>query len=155
MIAYYDITKAMHDHLIADPEVNSVELRGIDDIDTSKQEIFALAHVGIQNAEFNEGMVRFTITVSVMDIVDDTRTDIRDVDASERWKGIDNRQDILNTTLAVIERLVRSIKKGTLYSGAYELVTHTAEPFEERFENLLTGWTATLTLDIPNAVQEC
>lgn len=155
MIAYYELTEAIKDHLQNDADVNTVELRGIDDIDTAKQSIFALAHIGIQNAEFIEGMVRFTIAVSVMDLVDDRRDNIDSIALEDRWKGLDNRQDVLNTTLSVIERLVRSIQKGTLAGSSYELQSHSAEPFEERFENLLTGWVGTLVIDVPNSVQNC
>jgi hypothetical protein len=155
MIAYYEITEALKDFLQNDPEVNTVELRGIDDIDTSKTSIFALGHIMVENAEFIDGVARFSIRVSVMDLVDERRVNINDIPVDERWKGIDNRQDVLNTTLSVIERLVRHIQKGSLASFAYELQSHSAEPFEERFENLLTGWTASMVIDVPNTIQNC
>jgi hypothetical protein len=152
MIGYYEITTALHDFLQADPDVNTVEMRGVDDIDTAKQSIFPLAHITVESSEFLEGVIRFAVRVSVMDLVDDRRVN-NDLPDDEKWKGIDNRQDVLNTTLSVIERLIRHIQKGGLSDSAYELQTNSAEPFEERFENLLTGWSSALVIDIPNTIQ--
>ena len=155
MIAYYEFTKDLNDFLQADEDINAVKIGGIDETDIKKQTIFPFANILVNNAEFIEGMVRFDVEISVMDIVD-VRKDNEDVLGGEqRWKGQDNTQDILNTMLSVIERAVKHISKGTLADAAYELQSHSAEPFEARFENLLTGWTATMVVDIPNTIQNC
>jgi hypothetical protein len=155
MIAYYEFTKDLRDFLQADADINSVKIGDIDEVDIKKQTIFPFANILITNAEFIEGMVRFDVEVAVMDVVD-IRKDNEDVlPADERWKGQDNKQDVLNTMLSVIERLKKHISKGTLQGEGYELQSHGATPFEARFENLLTGWNATMVVDIPNNVQNC
>ena len=156
MIAYYELVENLKIHLQADAEINTVSIGGTDDIDLNKRSIFALAHILVGNATFAPGIVTFDITVSVMDVVDENKEGVDNLPAVERWKGFDNRQDVLNTTLSVLERLDKSIRKGTLSEYGYELQTDmTAEPFEDRFENLLTGWSSTFTLDIPNTIQNC
>jgi len=156
MIAYYQITEALVDFLQSDNEINTVTIGDFDDIDINKQSIFGLGHILVNSAEFINGIVRLSITVSVMDIVDERKNDIRDLPADERWKGVDNKQDVLNTMLSVLERLNKHIQKGDLSNNGYELNGNmSAEPFEDRFENLLTGWSTTFTLDIPNTVQNC
>ena len=155
MIAYYEFTKDLNDFLQADEDINAVKIGAIDEVDITKQTIFPFANILITNAEFVEGMVRFDVELAVMDIVD-IRTDNEDVlPGDERYKGQDNTQDILNTMLSVIERAIKHISKGTLADAAYELQSHSAEPFEARFENLLTGWTASMVVDIHNNVQNC
>ena len=152
MIAYYEITKGIYDHLKADPDINTVVIGSLDKIDINKQSLFPLGHILVGSAQFINGVVRFTLTVSCMDIVDIVKDDLPKDD--EQWKGLDNRHDIANTMLNVIEGLDRSIKKGSL-QATYELQSMTAEPFEDRFDNLLTGWSATFVIDIYNSVQNC
>lgn len=154
MIGYYEITKDIHDHLKSDNDVNTVKIGSLNEIDLDKQTIFPLSHILVGSAQFINGSVRFGITVSVMDMVDESKNNITDIAEAERWKGIDNRQDVLNSMLAVIERLTKKLRHETLIDGA-ELISHNAEPFEDRFKNLLTGWSCTYVIDIPNTVQNC
>ena len=157
MIAYYEFTTDLRDFLQNDEDINSVNIGGIDETDIDKLTIFPYADILITNAEFisGESIVRFDVEVAVMDLVDH-RMDNEDVlPADERWKEQDNSQDILNTMLSVIERLVKHINKGTGSDNAYQLVTHSSQPFELKHENLLTGWVASMTIDIPNNVQNC
>ena len=154
MIAYYEITKGIYDHLKADPDINTVVIgAALDNVDINKQSIFPLGHILVGSAQFINGIVRFNITVSVMDIVDVVKDDLPKDD--EQWKGLDNRHDVSNTMLNVIENLDRSLKKGALSLAGYELLSSTAEPFEDKLGNLLTGWSATFSIDIYNSVQNC
>lgn len=155
MITYYDITNGIREFLQNDEDINYVNIGGLDDTDIDKQRIFPMANILVTFAEFINGVVRFTVEVSVMDVVD-IRKDNKDaLPPDERWKGQDNKQDILNAMLSVIERLERHIRKGELSKQAYSLESNSAEPFEVRFENLLTGWTSDLVIDVPNNVQNC
>jgi hypothetical protein len=84
-----------------------------------------------------------------MDIVDETKQDIRD--QNEPFFGVDNQQDILNTTLAILNGLQSQLRRGTLYTEKYEIEGDiVCEPFTERFESLLTGWNLTFDLIVPN-----
>jgi len=154
MIGFYDITENVYDHLIADPNINSVKIGDISEVDMNKQDMFPFAHILVSGAEFLHAVVRFTITVSCMDIVDITKNDLRD--ETEKEKGIDNKQDVLNSMLAVLENLDRSLLQGALFELDYELQgSATAEPFEDRFDNLVTGWSGSFTIDVPNTIQDC
>jgi hypothetical protein len=157
MIAYYNFTDALVTHLQADKEINTVVIGDLSQVDLNKQSIFGFAHILIGSASFpTMGVVRFAVTVSVMDVVDESKNDIKDIDKSERWKGVDDRQNVLNTMLGVIERLTLSLDGGALQDASFDLVDRgAAEPFEDRFENLLTGWSNTYTIDIINTVQNC
>ena len=149
-----ELQERTRQRLIADPNINSVKIGDISEVDMNKQEMFPFAHILVGGAEFLNAVVRFTITVSCMDIVDTTKKDIRD--ETEPFKGIDNKQDVLNSMLAVLENLNRSLLQGALFELNYELQGNvTAEPFEDRFENLVTGWSGSFTIDVPNTIQDC
>lgn len=154
MIGYYDVTEKIHNHLISDIDINTVVIGDLGQVDLNKQTIFPLSHILVGTAEFINGIIRFSVTVSCMDVVDETKKDIRD--EAEKFKGLDNKQDVSNTMLAVIENLNRELGKGDLYDEGWELQGNlSAEPFEDRFRNLLTGWSATFTIDVPNRIQNC
>jgi hypothetical protein len=64
---------------------------------------------------------------------------------------LDNRADVLNTQLTVINGLQSSLRRGGLNDEDYVLTSDaTANLFEDRFENLLSGWALDLTIEIPN-----
>lgn len=155
MIGYYTVIKELQEQLISDTDINTVVIGNIDNVDVNKQTIFPLAHIIVNNVSFpTMGFLRFNITLEVMDIVDEAKNNITDIAEAERWKGIDNKQDILNSMLAVIERHIKAIESG-LDVDAQLFSRTVAEPFESRFENLLTGWDISYEIDIINTVQNC
>tara|TARA_R110002124_G_C8825835_1_gene504350 strand:+ start:598 stop:885 length:288 start_codon:yes stop_codon:yes gene_type:complete len=94
------------------------------------------------------------MSILFMDVADVSKDDPRD--EAEVFYGVDNRQDILNTQLLVANKLVSELKRGDLMQEKYQLNgTPTAEPFEDRFENLLVGWNLGLSIDIPNTITLC
>ena len=63
----------------------------------------------------------------------------------------DYKHDILNTMLAVINGLQSSLRRGGMEEDDYELnESATATQFEDRFENLLTGWSLTMSIEMRN-----
>lgn len=86
-----------------------------------------------------------------MDLVDESKEVETDI-----FIGNDNEQDVLNTQLAVLNRLVMELRKGTLHTSQYQLNGDAnCEPFLERFENKLAGWTATFNVDVANDITIC
>jgi len=152
MIAYYELTKQLYDYLQSDEDINTVLIGNIDEIDTNKVTMFPLAHILVGAVTPYNGFLRFSVTISTMDVIDIKKNDPTKGD----WKGNDNKQNLLNTMLAVQENLVRYIQKGAMYDAGYSIEgLPSITPFEDRFENLLTGWSSTITIDVPNNVQKC
>ena len=152
MISYYTLTKGLYDHLIADDDITTCIIGALDEVDINKQTLFPLAHIFVGSATLNGGMVTFPVTISTMDIIDIKK----DNPIKGDWKGQDNKQYMLNTMLAVHENLRNSLNKGAFQSSGWELQgDYNCEAFEDRFENILTGWSASLTISIPNLVQNC
>ena len=148
---YYQITDTIKTNLLADENVNTVTAGDIFDIDLSKQTIFPLSHIIINSVAIQEQVLSFNITVMCMDIVDQSKDETTDI-----FRGNNNEQDILNTQLAVANKLVGLLKKGTLYQNKYQLDGDAScEFFYERFENLLAGVACTFDVLISNGINVC
>ena len=149
MRQFYDITTKIKDTLEAHSQVNVVTTGDVYDVDLNKQTIFPLSHIMVNQASFEGQVVRMSISIICMDLVDETKENPRD--QAEPFYGINNVQDILNTQLAVINDVVQELRRGQLYSDLYQLDGNpTCLPFTERFENLLAGWTATIDVLLSN-----
>jgi len=150
MKEFYDLVDDIYEALISNSFVNTVTFGNIMDVDLSRQSIFPLSHINIQDAVFGEHTITFSIQVIAMDMVDESKDDRFSTDAVPH-RRLDNKHDVLNTQLAVINSLQSSLRRGGLNSDNYVLETDaTATMFEDRFENLLTGWALTLSISIPN-----
>ena len=148
---FYLLTETIKNQLLADVNVNTVTTGDIYDIDLSKQSIFPLSHIIINNVTTQEQTLTFNISVLAMDIVDESTEVTEDI-----FRGNNNEHDVLNTQLAVLNKLVMVLRKGTLYSDQYQLEGDaTLEPFYERFENRLAGWAATFDVLVKNNISIC
>ena len=148
---FYLLTKAIKDQLLSDVNVNTVTTGDLYDIDLAKQSIFPLSHIIINNVTTQEQTLTFNITVMAMDIVDESKEATTDI-----FVGNDNEQDVLNTQLAVLNKLVMILRRGVLYNDQYQLDGDaTLEPFYERFENRLAGWAATFDVFVRNDIDIC
>jgi hypothetical protein len=150
MKSYYDLVDKLNTYLSGSPSVNTVTFGDIFKVDLSKQTIFPLAHVNIQDVTFSDRIMTFTVQVVCMDIVDENKEDKLATD-SVPHTGLDNKHDIFNTQLTVINGLQSALRRGDLFEDRYQLVSDaSANQFEDRFENLLAGWSMTLTIEVPN-----
>jgi len=148
---YYLLTQAIKDALLGDINVNTVTEGDLFDIDLSKQSIFPLSHLIINTVTAQESVLRFNISILAMDIVDESKEPTTDI-----FIGNNNEQDVLNTQLAVLNKLVQVLRRGDLYSDKYQLDGDASlEPFVDRFENKVAGWTATFDVLVNNDITIC
>jgi hypothetical protein len=148
---FYQLTETIKTQLLSDPNVNTVTTGDITKVDLNKQTIFPLSHIIINEVTVEEQVLRFNISVLAMDIVDVSKEPTTDV-----FRGNDNEQDVLNTQLAVLNKLSQVLGRGTLYKEEYQLEgVVTCEPFYDRFENELAGFTATFDILIANDITIC
>ena len=151
MVGYYSILESIRAELDTMPFVNTITEGSIFDIDLNKQTIFPLCHIMVNSATIEEHVVRYNMSVIAMDIVDVSKDETTNV-----FRGNDNEQDVLNTTFAVLQRLASSMLNGDLSDLGYSIESSpSCEPFTERFENLLAGWTMTFDLVVPNEMSIC
>ena len=148
---YYLLTEAIKSALLSDINVNTVTEGDLFDIDLSKQSIFPLSHLIINSVTAQESVLRFNISILSMDIVDESKEPTKDI-----FIGNNNEQDVLNTQLAVLNKLVQVLRRGDLYSSQYQLEGDAnLEPFVDRFENKVAGWAATLDVLVNNDIEIC
>ena len=149
--AFYTILDTIKDKLLDDINVNTVTTGDITEIDLSKQSIFPLSHIIINSVTPQDQVLNFNITIMSMDIVDINKENKTDI-----FTGNNNEHDVLNSQLAVLNRLIVLLRGGTLYRDRYQLDGDpSCEPFYERFENQLAGWACTLNILIENNVSNC
>lgn len=148
---FYQLTETIKDQLLNDVNVNTVTTGDITEIDLSKQTIFPLSHIMINSVTTQEQVLSFNITVMSMDIVDVNKEATTDI-----FTGNNNEQDVLNSQLAVLNRLISLLGRGNLYTTKYQLDGDpVCEPFYERFENQLAGWACTMNILIENDISSC
>jgi hypothetical protein len=151
MNGYFYIVNTLKEYLKANTFINTVSIGDIFAIDLNKQTIFPLSHIIVNNATLAEVTTSLNISVLFMDLVDDSKEEITDI-----WEGNDNEQDVLNTRLSVAQRLVADLMRGSLYSKQVVVVGEpNAEPFTDRFENKVAGWTLTFDVIVPNDMIIC
>ena len=151
MQVYYNILEMIRTQLLGDVNVNTVTTGDIFDVDLDKQTIFPLSHVMVNQATRKDRVYTLNISVLLMDIVDKVN-----YEATDKFRGNDNEQDVFNTQLSVGGRLVEMLKRGDLREDNFELTNDpNFEPFTERFENSLAGWALTFDVDVPNTMTVC
>ena len=151
MKGFYQVTQVIKDQLLADVNVNTVTTGDITRIDLSKQTMFPLSHIIINNVGNEDNILRFSLSVLAMDVVNISKEEVIDI-----FIGNNNEQDILNTQLAVLNKLVQVLRGGTLHTDLYQLDgSPSFEPFYDRFENEMAGWALSFDVIIPNDISIC
>ena len=151
MKGFYQVTETIKNQLLSDVNVNNVTTGDITKIDLSKQTMFPLSHIIVNNVNNEDNVLRFSLSVLSMDIVDVSKEATVDI-----FRGNDNEQDILNTQLAVLNKLAQVLRGGTLHQDLYQLDgTPNLEPFYDRFENEMAGWALTFDVLVPNDIEIC
>ena len=153
MQGFYQVTQIIKDQLLLDQNVNTVTSGDITRVDLSKQSMYPISHLIVNNVS-NEGdgnILRFSMSVLSMDVVDVSKEETVDI-----FVGNNNEQDILNTQLAVLNKLVQVLRGGTLHQDKYQLEgSPSFEPFYDRFENEVAGFALTFDVIIENDISLC
>jgi hypothetical protein len=136
---YYEIIAYLKAKLLLDDFVNTVTNGDIFDVDLGKQTIFPLSHIIINSVAKTDNVMVYNVSILCMDIVDKNK-DLTD-----------NEEDVLNTQLAVGHRLVEVIERVDMAING----TVNFEPFTERFDNYLAGWSITFDLIWRNEMTIC
>ena len=151
MTGYYNLLTKIKTHFDSDPIVNTTTQGDIFRIDLNKQTIFPLVHIIVNSVQFVNNIQQANVSIMAMDIVDISKDETTDL-----FEGNDNELDVLNTQLAVLNRMYEMLRRGDLYTDGYQVSGNpTCEPFIDRFENKLAGWTMTFDVVFPNDMTIC
>jgi hypothetical protein len=151
MTGFYTAIDKLKTHFDTDALVNSVSEGDIFQVDLAKQTIFPLVHIMVNSCSFETNVLRFNISLIAMDLVDISKNENKNV-----YLGNDNTQDALNSTLSILNRAYDIMLHGSLAYDLFQIDGNpNCEPFTERFENLLSGWTMTFDVLVPNEMTIC
>ena len=122
---YYEILTKLQTELNNDPLINTVSEGDIFSIDLNKQTLFPLCHIMVNSATFVDNVIQYNISIMAMDVVD-----ISKEETTDKFRGNDNEQDILNTQINILNRLYEKLRRGNLYDANYQVDgTPSLEPF--------------------------
>tara|TARA_R110002050_G_scaffold105283_1_gene214935 strand:+ start:1064 stop:1528 length:465 start_codon:yes stop_codon:yes gene_type:complete len=154
MQGFYNLSNKIRETLQLDEFVNTVTYGDLMEVDLNKQTIFPLSHFMISGATMQSNVWNFSVSLLCMDIVNESKNYADGIPGE--FRGNNNEQDVFNTQLAVANRLLELLLRGDLYVDKYQLDGDpTLEPFVDRFENKLAGWTVTFNVLIPNDMTIC
>ena len=133
-------------------QIKAVTTGDIWDIDLNKNTLFPLLHINIINVNASKGQLQHNFQLVVADIVEPNEAE--------------NEKEVLIDTLSIIIYIVSILINGeTLYhyntandaeqARYWTADDFTLEPFTERFDNTLAGWTLNLPIVIEFPYDTC
>lgn len=150
MQAYYNILTTLKTQLESDRFCNTVTEGDLFEVDLDKQTIFPLSHIIVNEMTKESNVLIFNVSILCMDVVDKSKDE-----ATDKFRGNDNEQDVINAQMAVALRLVEVLERGGDNKTFMMRGNPTFEPFTERFENYLAGVTVTFDVHVPNTMSAC
>ena len=151
MTGYYNLLTKIKEHFDSDALVNTVTQGDIFEVDLNKQTIFPLVHIIVNSVQFVNNVQQANVSIMAMDIVDISKDE-----TTSLFDGNDNELDVLNTQLAILNRVYEMLRRGDLYDDSFQVTgAPNCEPFIDRFENKLAGWTMTYDVLFPNDMTIC
>jgi hypothetical protein len=151
MTGYYNLLTKIKEHFDSDALVNTVTQGDIFEDDLNKQTIFPLVHIIVNSVQFVNNVQQANVSIMAMDIVDISKDE-----TTSLFDGNDNELDVLNTQLAILNRVYEMLRRGDLYDDSFQVTgAPNCEPFIDRFENKLAGWTMTFDVLFPNDMTIC
>lgn len=149
MTVYYDILDKLQTLYKAEEGIHTVTKGSLSDIANTKRTMYALCHILLNNVTMVGSQLELNITVLLMDLVDIDKESTTDI-----LKGNDNEDDVLNSLLASGVRVMNLFKSEV--DNGYVLVGNPVfEPFVERFEDRVAGWSSTFTVSMLNDMTVC
>ena len=161
MITFRNIIHELSNIAFQNYQLHSFHSGLLDEVDIGKLETgsYPILYAEPGNAIINTGVMTYSFTLYILDQINDAETQI-DAIYSSAVKERVGRVDILSENLQILNDVISQFKQN-LSSRSYvndEIVLNlpiTAEPFTARFNNLLTGWSASIELQVNNGNNIC
>lgn len=149
MIGFYQVTEALREELRS-AGFKTVTLGDVDSIDVNRQSIYPLAHIVPDSVTGDKTNV-FSFAIIGTELVDLNKEDINDEDLP--FYGIDNTQDVLHDIFHKLQSAMEPFRRGDKFTSTQQITSSiTYTYFTRRFENVLSGWTATISIEVPKSV---
>jgi len=119
------------------------------DIDKITVDLFPLLYAQCTNASIDGGVTIFTYEVIVADLVIEKQTDLL--------------TEVYAETLLIMQDVIAQFVLSMNSQSFLDNGTHhwgfetplSCEPFTARFSNMLTGWSTSFEISVPNAIDLC
>lgn len=147
---YYDVIETLSNAYKGETNVNTVTTGTIDEVNLNRMDLMSLYHIVCNNVIFTSNTIVYNISIIGMDVVDTSKQE-----TTNKLHGNDNELDVLNQILLVHNRIYKRIVSGDLFDINISIENNGVEPFTERFENFLSGWTFTFDLIVENDMTSC
>lgn len=157
MQTFYSVTTFFNNVCLAHPNIKYFTLGDVYAIDQKKQPQFPYANLLVNNVTIDSGQMVYNLSLFVMDRVNDVQQNSYGHynEFYKDWKGIDNSQDVWNTTLLTINDIVSYIYRNP-QAYAYNIIGSTlCTPFEQRFDSFMWGWVADINMAVGNPQDMC
>jgi hypothetical protein len=157
MQTFYSVTTFFNNVCLAHPNIKYFTLGDIYGIDQKKQPQFPYANLLVNNVTIDSGMMNYNVTLFVMDRVNEIVFDSTGGynELFKDWKGIDNSQDVWNTTLLTINDIISYVYRNP-QAYPYNVIGSTlCTPFEQRFDSYMWGWAADMNISVGNPQDMC
>tara|TARA_R110002020_G_scaffold21591_2_gene73480 strand:+ start:953 stop:1462 length:510 start_codon:yes stop_codon:yes gene_type:complete len=132
-------------------QIQAVTTGDIWDVDLNKNTLFPLLHIATIDVNASAGQLQHNFQLVVADIVEPNEAE--------------NEQEVLSDTLSIALDIIATFRSSsTLYLSSasvgqearyFTADDFTLEPFTERFDNTLSGWTVNLPIVIEWTFDTC
>ena len=136
-------------------EINSFHSGFMDEVDINKLGAtdYVILYAEPGTATMDKGVMTYSFTIYVLDMINE---EVGDAPNKERLGRVDTLSEHLNILQDVISEFHRSLYSTSWVDGEVVLeLPISAEPFTARFDNLLTGWSATISMEVNNPNNLC
>ena len=139
----------LHQFIVADS--NYIQQGGFGDIfeiDIDQNQLFPIAHLSIEAADYTSHELTYRFRLYVMDLVN---------------KDQSNENDVLSDTLQFVGDYISQLKHGfSAFGVSYDTENDfrlndniNCEPFTERFDSQVTGWAANINITVSFNASAC
>ena len=148
-------------------QISTVSVGDIFDINLEKMEKMPLLHINPTSVTTGESELVYNFQLFICDLVSE-KSDWQTHQAEQLTKLINpknNEQQVWNQTLEICTDFIGMLRHSSRQSQAgvndinfplyFTQDQFTIEPFQERFDNLLCGWTFTIGIKVMNDFDTC
>ena len=138
-------------------EINSFHSGQLDEVDINKLGVsdYIILYAEPGTVIVDRGVLTYSFTIYVMDMVNEQ--ELGTSPNNQRVGRVDTYSETLNIIQDVINEFHQNLHPDLSWVNDDVVLSLpiNAEPFTARFDNTLTGWTATLNVQVPNQNNLC
>jgi len=147
-------------------QISTTSVGDVYDLNLEKMEKFPLLHINPTSVVTGDSQLIYNFQVFIMDMVSE-KSDWQTKQHELLTKLVDrenNEQEVFNQTLSICTDLIGMLRHSKYQSQAmddinvpiyFSSVGETLSPFTERFDNDVTGWVFSISVDAENDFQTC